>query len=310
MCKTDSGVSWFHRLATLVAVLTFLLAVTGLLASDSGTPFLVFHGADRRISAGTSGKYAHIYTVLAVSVGALTVILALLMRKSNSHPYLKNMGNITVGILVAMVLIVLTPIRLLLSVAEPFAYLCGIQIFFCLTVCLALFTRADWRWDERKTPDLASPSLRQILVFMTAAIFLQPLSGAAFRKREMGMAPHLVLGIVVTVCSLWVLEMALTKYSDLRVFKISAIFLTELVALQLFLGIISYSMDLNARAVHDSQPGLVVMNVTHAAVGMLVLATSLFVAFQAFKYFSPAESLPASPMLHETQAGSAQQEHD
>ena len=81
--------------------------------------------------------------------------------------------------------------------------------------------------------------------------------------------------------------MALTKFSHLRAFKISAVFLAQVVGLQLFLGIISLSMNLNARAVPGPQPGLVVMNVTHAAVGILVLATSLFVTCQGFKYFGP-----------------------
>jgi heme A synthase len=224
-------------------------------------------------------------------VGALTVTFAFLLNKSSYRRYLKILGNVTVGVLVAIAFMVLGPLRTQLSVAEPFAYLLGIQIFFSLTVCLALFTRTDWRWDEPKTPDLASPSLRQILVFTATAVFLQPLLGEGFREKEMGIAPHLVLGIAVTVCALWVLEMALTKYSHLRTFKISAIFLAELVGLQLFLGIISYSMDLNARADSGPHPGLLVINVTHAAVGALVLAASLFVTFQGFKYFAHSKSM-------------------
>ena len=50
-------------------------------------------------------------------------------------------------------------------------------------------------------------------------------------------------------------------------------------------------------------PGVLVMSVTHAAVGALVLATTLFVTFQAFKYLSPQASaasfngLPEEPPL-------------
>ncbi len=295
MNETENGVSWLHRLASLLAVITFLMFMTGLLASGMGTAFLSFHraglGASGRHSSDFSGTYAHIYRILAVMVGALTVTFAFLLNKSSYRRYLKILGNVTVGVLVAIAFMVLGPLRTQLSVAEPFAYLLGIQIFFSLTVCLALFTRTDWRWDEPKTPDLASPSLRQILVFTATAVFLQPLLGEGFREKEMGIAPHLVLGIAVTVCALWVLEMALTKYSHLRTFKISAIFLAELVGLQLFLGIISYSMDLNARADSGPHPGLLVINVTHAAVGALVLAASLFVTFQGFKYFAHSKSM-------------------
>jgi len=110
----------------------------------------------------------------------------------------------------------------------------------------------------------------------------------AFREKAAGIAPHVVLGIAAMVGSLWVMEMGLTKFSHIRAFKISGVFLAEVVGLQFFFGIVSYSMNLNARAVPGLQPGLAVMNATHAAVGALVLATSLFVTCQGFKYFAPA----------------------
>jgi heme A synthase len=294
MNERENGVSWLHRFASLVAVLTFLLYMTGMLASNTGASLYMPHWAglatSGQPSTGLPAKYAHIFAVLAATVSALTVIFVFLLRKSNPRGYLKKLGTITVGVLLAIAFLVLGASRGVDPVAVSVGYTCGMQVFFCLTVCLALFTRTDWRWDEPKTPDLASPSLRQILVFTTAAVFLQPLLGEGFRKKELGIAPHLVIGIAVTVCSLWVLEMALTQYSLLRTFKISAIFLAELVGLELFLGIITYSMNLDARSIPGSHPGLAVMNATHAAVGALLLAASLFVTFQSFKYFAPAES--------------------
>jgi heme A synthase len=206
--------------------------------------------------------------------------------RAKSHQYLKTLGGITIGVLVIIALMVLSPLSGRAPNTVSFWYTFGIQIFFCLTVCLALFTRTDWRWDEFKTPDLAAPSVRQILVFMTLAVFAQMLLDVGLAKKVTGMGPHLVLGIAVTVCSLWVLEMALTKFSHLRAFKISSVFLAEVVILQLFLGIISHSMKLNARSVPGPKPGLLVMSVTTAAVGALVLATSLFVTCQGFKYFA------------------------
>lgn len=290
MSERENGVSWLHRFGSLVAVITFLLYMTGALVSSSdgsgfNTPLA--GGAEYPFSA-SPGKYAHAFLILAVTASTLTVIFVWWLWKSKSRRYLKNLGFITVGVLVVMVILALSPLRNLFPAIVSVGYTFGIQIFFCLTVCLALFTRTDWRWDEPKAPDLASPSLRQVLVFTTAAVFVQPFLGKAFREKAVGIAPHLVLGIAAMACSLWVVEMALTKFSHLRTFKISAVFLAEVVGLQLFFGIISYSMNLNARGVPGPQPGLTVMNVTHAAVGALVLATSLFVTLQGFKYFAPA----------------------
>jgi hypothetical protein len=291
MTESESGVSWLHRLGSLVAVMTFLFYVTGVLASSTTPNFLAAlwtgPGASNSSFAAPPARYAHGFMILAETVCILTVTFAFWLWKSNHHRYLKNLGIITVGVLIAMALAMLSPLHNLFPAAISIGYIIGIQIFFCLTVCLALFTRTDWRWDEPKMPDLASPSMRQVLVFTTTAVFVQPFLGEGFRKQEIGIAPHLVLGVAAVGCSLWILEMALTKFSHLRVFKISAVLLAQAAGLQLFLGIISLSMNLNSRADSGPQPGLVVMNVTHAAVGILVLATSLFVTCQGFKYFGP-----------------------
>lgn len=289
MTETVSGVSWLHRFGSLVAVMTFLLYMTGVLAAGATTNFPATLWTQPHV------KYVHAFTGLAVAVCVLTITLALWLWRSNYQRYLKNLGVITVGVFFIVAVIVLSPLHNRYTAAVSVAYTLGMHILFCLVVCLALFTRTDWHWDELKIPDLASPSMRQVLVFTTTAVFVEPFLGEGFRKREIGIAPHLVLGIAVAICSLWIMEMTLTKFSHLRAFKISAVFLAQVVGLQLFLGIISLSMDLNARAVPGPQPGLVVMNVTHAAIGILLLATSLFVTCQGFKYFGPTGNGTYSP---------------
>ncbi|TAM78835.1 MAG: hypothetical protein EPN47_20870 [Acidobacteria bacterium] len=303
MSETENGVSWLHRFGSLIAVMAFLLYMTGVLASSSHGASLItpFPSGAGFPSPPSPGKYAHAFLILAITVTALTVVFVWWLWKSKSRRYLKNLGIIAVGVLLAMAFAVLSPTQHRFPAEVSVGYVFGIQTFFCLTVCLALFTRTDWRWDEPKAPDLASPSMRQVLVFTTTAVFIQPFLGKGFREKALGIAPHLVLGIAVMACSLWVLEMAMTKFSHMRAFKISAVFLAEVVGLQLFFGIISYSMNLNARAVSGPQPGLTVMNVTHAAVGELVLATSLFVTFQGFKYFAPAGAGASSAMFNDHQ---------
>ena len=298
MVEMDNGVSWLHRFGSFVAVMTFLLYMTGVPASSTGEGlFDPRLGNIGYLSPDSPNKYAQIFMVLAIAVGVLIVTLAFWLWRSNSPRYLKILGVVTVGVFLLFALVLLSPARRLFPTAVTFWYTCGIQIFFCLTVCLALFTRTDWRWDEPKEPDLKSPSMRQILVFTTTAVFVEPILGEGIRRKAIGIAPHLVLGIAILVCSLWVLEMALNKFSYLRAFKISAVFLAEVAGLQLFFGIISYCMNLNARAVPGPHPGLAVMNVTHAALGVLVLATSLFATCQGFKYFAPAGHEAAPTMI-------------
>lgn len=304
MTEKTNRVSWIHRFASLLAVMTFLLILFGTLASGSvGMTAIVPWSAQ---GGGLPARYVHIDQFLAVTVAFMSLTLAFGLWKTHADRYIKNLASIAIGVLLWEAFVAWGPIRTVLPVGGVFVYACGIQVFFCLTVCLALFTRSDWRWDHPKARDLRSPSVRQVLIFMTAATFLQPLLGEGFEQKLLGIAPHFVVGVVVTLCALWIFEMAITKFLRLTPFKIAAIFLAELVGLQLFLGIVSYSMNLNARIASNAQPGLVVMNVTHAAVGVLVVAASLFTTFQAFKYLATAESAAPPVGLPEEQKADPQ----
>lgn len=284
-----------HRFASLVAVMAFLFILTGALVSgSSNTPAVLAW----TISAPL--KYASAYGWVAAALAVFTVVLTWWLWSSGSEPYIKRLAGVALSALLASALVAALAAPRLSVGAASLLYALLVQTFFALAVCLALFTRTDWRWDHDKISDLAAPSLRQVLVFLTGALFLQTLFGEAYHLGRVGLAPHLVLGIVVTLCGVWVLEMALSKFPHLAPFKLAAILLGELVGLQLFLGIIAYSLQLEARGVPGAHPGVLVMNVTHAAVGALVLATSLFVTFQAFKYLaSPQSKAAAASQLRE-----------
>lgn len=300
---SQSPVSWMHRFSSLVAVMAFLLILTGALVSGaSGVPVVAEWGHLFTSAAQVPPvKYLGAYRAVVVAVVLLTLLLALWLWRSDSQRYVKILVTVTLGAIAIVAAVALLAAHQPPSTAGILLYEFGVRIFFSLTVCLALFTRTDWRWDYPKAADLASPSLRQVMIFTTGALFLLSVLGEGFRRKAVGIAPHIVLGIAVTLCAVWVLEMALSKFSQLSAFKMSAILLAELVGLQLFLGIITLSLELEARAAPGAHPGVLVMSVTHAAVGALVLATSLFVTFQAFKYLAPEESAAALAGIAEEQ---------
>jgi hypothetical protein len=59
------------------------------------------------------------------------------------------------------------------------------------------------------------------------------------------------------------------------------------VVLQFFLGIVAYAMKLDAAGAPQPLPGVVIITTTHVAVGALVVASSLFMTYQVFKYVAP-----------------------
>jgi heme a synthase len=295
MNEASESVSWLHRFAALVACSTFGLIVAGALVTSMGaglsvpdwpTAFGSFHFP--HMVHGVQFEFTH--RLIAGSVGLLTVALAVWLSFSKSPRYVKRLGWIAVLAVVAQAVLGGVGVLLDLPVAVTVSHACLAEIFFLLVFSLALFTRTDWRWDVPKTPDVSSPSLRSLAVVTAAAIFVQVVLGALFRYNEFGIAPHIVGGVVVMILVLYVLETALNKFSGVAGLKIAAVLLAVVTGLQFFLGLVAFSMKLNALKATEPMPGMAVMTATHAAVGALVTACALFMVYQAFKYVAPRES--------------------
>jgi heme a synthase len=298
----DSGVSWLHRFAAFVACATFGLIIAGALvtSNDAGlsvpdwpTAFGKFQIP--RMVGGVKFEFSH--RMIAGTVGLLTIALALWLWRSQYPRYVKILGGVAVLAVIAQAVLGGIGVLFYLPKLVTIGHATLAQIFFAIAVSLALFTRTDWRWDQPKVPDFTSPSLRGLAVFTTAAVFVQVIMGAAFRYNEFGILPHLLGGVAVTICVLWLFEIVFNKYSDVEGLKIPAVLLVEVVVLQFFLGIITYAMKLNAAGAPQPLPGVVVITTTHVAVGALVVASSLFMTYQAFKYVAPrrAEEPLAAP---------------
>lgn len=267
-------VSWLHRFAAVVAILGFFGIVLG----------------SRGLSAAPDARLA---LLIRNAAAASAVLLACWIWLSGSATYLKILGSAGAILGVAAAL------------GASGTWLAGVLAgaaaqpllgngFYGVTVSAVLFTRTDWRWDGSKTSDLAAPSFRQLSVLTTAMIFAESVLGAAYEAGAVRLAPHMVLGVATAACALWMLEMALNKFAFLRELKIAAILAGELVLLQIFIGLVTYSMALNARAQARPLPGLAVIGATHAAAAALALAASLFTMFEAFKYLSPRARRNAS----------------
>ncbi|HLY60144.1 MAG TPA: hypothetical protein VKV95_05215 [Terriglobia bacterium] len=301
MRQTQNDISWVHRLAALAAVAAFCTIVMGTLVSSIGAADLLHShvNIDRFSWPLLSGgiKYEPAYRILVAGSGLLAAGLAILLWGSAAKRYIKILG--VLNGLAGVIQFLLSDIPG--STGQPWGAVagltCGAELAFALSVALALFTRTDWRWNEAKMADIASPSFRSLLVFTAGASLIASILGTLTSP---SVFPHLLSGSIVTLTSLWAVEIALNKFSSIPGLKIPAILLAELTGLQLFLGIVVHSMVLNARATGLPMPGLIVVKATHAAVGALVLVSSLFATFQAFRYLAPKTARSVIPLPAET----------
>src|SRR5690348_8810415 len=156
-------------------------------------------------------KYEHGHRMIAGTVGLLTLFLALWLWKSDERRWVRRLGGIAVLTVIAQA--VLGGITVLFYLPGPVSvgHACLGQLFFCITVSLALFTRYDWRWDKPVAQDALTPSLRQLAAGTTAAIFLQLMLGAAFRHNGLGIIPHVIGAVVVAVGAFWILVLLWTE---------------------------------------------------------------------------------------------------
>ena len=279
---------WLARYAAFVAFATFLLIVAGALVTSNDAGLSVpdwptSFGSFRMPRMVGGVKYEHGHRMIAGTVGLLTVLLAVWLWKTDERKWVRRLGGIAVLAVVAQA--VLGGITVLFYLPAPVSvgHACLAQLFFSITVSLALFTRYDWRWDQQRIEDARTPSLRRLTAGTAAAIFLQLMLGAAFRHNGFGIIPHVIGAVVVAVGVFWILVRVLTRYPREPRLVRPALWLAALLAVQLLLGIGSYVMKLAARDAPQPLPPVVAVTTTHVAVGALVLAASLLVTLEVFR---------------------------
>ncbi len=261
---------WLDRYTIFVAFCTFLLVVAGALVSSQAA--------------------AHI--LLAGFVGVLAAILALWIWVLDSRRWLRRLAGIAVLVVLAQAILGWRAALAGLSAPIAVAHAGLGQVFFSITVCLALLVRPSWNGHRPKLEDTSKPSARQLAVWTAGAVFLQVLLGAASRQGGMGITPHLLGAVVVAVLVAWLIKRILANYAHRASLVRTALLLGGLVVLQLLLGVGSYMEMLNYRSHPELVPPVASATTLHAIVGALVLAAAVVMVLQAYRGLSgrPAAS--------------------
>lgn len=185
---------WLHRFAKLVAASTVLLIAAGGMVTSTGSGLSVpdwpntygwfmFSFPVEKWVGGIF--YEHSHRLIASTVGFLTVILAVWTWRVEPRAWVRWMG---VGALVAVVLQGLLgglTVLLLLPAPVSIGHAGLAQIFFCLTLALALVTSPSWKSAPAAVDDAA---LRRLATATTVVIYVQILLGATMRHNGAGMA--------------------------------------------------------------------------------------------------------------------------
>jgi cytochrome c oxidase assembly protein subunit 15 len=293
-----------HRYAKFVSASTILLIVAGGLVTSTGSGLSVpdwptsygwsmFTFPMRHMVGGIF--YEHGHRLIASSVGFFTVILAAWIWRAEPRRWVRMLGFAALGAVVLQGVLGGITVLFFLPTAVSTAHAGLAQIFFCLTVAIALVTSPGWStrpdggWVDDRT-------LRLVATTTTALIYAQILVGATMRHANAGLAipdfpwvfgglvppqwtpqiaihyAHRVGALIVATAIFATSAHVWFHHNDRRELRRPATLLAALVLMQITLGglIIITGKD-------------VAINTAHVVTGALVLATSLVLTLRSYR---------------------------
>jgi heme a synthase len=132
--------------------------------------------------------YEHGHRLIASTVGFLTIGLALWLWLADSRRWLKWFGIAALGSIVAQGVLGGLTVLFFLPPAVSTAHAGLAEIFFCMTVAIALFTSPGWMTGYGTPAGVDDPLLRRLATATTVCIYSQILIGATMRHTGAGLA--------------------------------------------------------------------------------------------------------------------------
>jgi len=311
-----------HRFAKFVAGCTVLLLLAGSLVTSTGSGLSVpdwpttygwnmFTFPPSKWVGGI--LYEHGHRLIASSVGFLTIVLAAWLWMQEPRRWMKWLGVAALGAVIAQGVLGGLTVLFFLPAAISTAHAGLAEVFFCITIAIALFTSPGWNAGNAGTD--AQPvddgRLRGIATATTVVIYTQIIIGAVMRHTGAGLAipdfplmfGHLVppfwnakiaihfahrvgalvvsLAIAATAAHIWY------HHRDRRELTHPAALIVGLVIVQVTLGALTVLTRRNMW-----------INSFHVVCGALVLTTSLVITLRSwrvrFGVGSGVQILPAS----------------
>jgi cytochrome c oxidase assembly protein subunit 15 len=275
-----------HRFAVVTASCTVLLLMAGALvtsndAADSVPDWPLAYGKIiPPLVGGIRYEYAH--RLMAGTVAILTAVLAIWLARKGS-PFLRKLGWTALGLVLAQA--ILGGMRVLFHDPALTATIHAIlaQIFFITVVSLALFTSPWWNSNLAELDDPGTPTVRNLSLITTAAIFVQLILGAGFRHGAFGILPHMIGAVVVLFLVIWTGRTVRKRFGSVRDLRRWGILLQAFLGTQILLGIAAYwAVVQEIKAAQPTQT-YVVLTVAHVLVGALTLAASVLLTLASIR---------------------------
>ena len=291
-----------HRFSQFVVGCTVLLVLAGSLVTSTGSGLAVpdwpttygwnmFTFPPSKWVGGIF--YEHGHRLIASSVGFLTIILAGWLWLADPRRWMKRLGVAALVAVIAQGVLGGLTVLFFLPDAISTAHAGLAEIFFCMTVAIALFTSRGWI----ETADAADDRmLRIVATATTALIYTQIIVGAVMRHSGAGLAipdfplmfgglvpdrwsnaiaihfAHRVGALIVAAAVLATSAHVWYHHRGRRELMGPAGLLVALLIVQITLGALTVLSQRN-----------VAINSAHVVCGALVLTTSLVITLRSWR---------------------------
>jgi cytochrome c oxidase assembly protein subunit 15 len=309
---------WHHRYVKLVTVFTVLLIAAGgmVTSTDSGLSvpdwpttygWNMFTFPLSKMVGGI--RYEHSHRLIASGVGFLTIVVAGWTWWVEPRRWVRRLGFAALGTVILQGLLGGLTVLFFLPAPISIGHAGLAQLFFCLTLTLAVVTSPQWK---NATSPVNDPMLRRIAAITTILVYTQILVGATMRHTNAGLAipdfpyafghlippvwnakvaihfAHRTGALVVTLAALATAGHVLYHHRARRELVRPALLLLFLLSMQITLG---------AFVIWSGKDP--VINTAHVVNGALVLGTSLVLtlrSFQAAMFGSRVPGFTGSPV--------------
>ena len=296
---------WPHRIAVILACATFPLLFIGGLVTSKGVGLAVpdwpttfgynmFLYPWSKMVGGIF--YEHSHRLVASFVGVLTIALTLIFWLREARVWLRWCG--AAALLLVIVQGILGGLRVVL-LENTFAIVhAGMaQLFFGLTICLAVFTSASWR-QEAAPAVHDGGRLRRLCAATAMVIYAQILFGAVLRHTGERLDAHLLFAAILAIHVVLVMIRVSRHHAAIAAVSRPALWLFLLLVAQIVLGVASYLVKFTALWI-VSFDVIVLLTTTHVAVGALMFASAVALTLQAHRLSKPAMGHDRKSMLAE-----------
>ena len=242
--------------------------------------------------------YEHGHRLIASTVGAMIVVLALWLWRSEPRAWVRTLGFVALGAVITQGILGGITVLWFLPDAISIAHAGLAQLVLCLTVSIALVTSAGWkRAYEGKDGRAADDHwLQRIAAIATIWFYIQILIGATMRHTGAGLAipdfpfafghlvpphwdgriaihfAHRVGALIAAGLTLIVAAHVLRHHIRRSELRRPALVLVGLVVLQIMLGALTVLS-------HKQY----IVNSFHVVTGAMVLGTSLVLTLRSYR---------------------------